>query len=70
MYCSFDPERDYDRYDKEQQERLDRLPVCAECGEPIQQDTALYYNGEWYCDDCEQELWHRIRESLWRRCEQ
>ena len=38
--------------DREQNEWLESLPKCAECGEPIQQDMAVCINGAWYCDDC------------------
>ena len=47
-----DPLRDFSRKCEEEEEWLKSLPVCAECGEPIQQEDAVYLNGEWYCDDC------------------
>lgn len=39
-------------HDREQTRQLARLPVCADCGEPIQQEDAIYINGDWLCDDC------------------
>lgn len=39
-------------YDREQSRKLARLPVCADCGEPIQQEDAVYINEVWLCDDC------------------
>jgi non-homologous end joining protein Ku len=38
MYYTDDPIADFDRYDKEQQERLEQRPVCSVCGEHIQDD--------------------------------
>ena len=54
-----DPVADFLAYDREQQEWLDRLPVCSHCKEPIQ-DNRYYVIGEDnvclecledYCDD-------------------
>lgn len=47
-----DPLHDFFVDDREKQEWLNGRPVCAACGEPIQQEDAVYLNGEWYCDDC------------------
>lgn len=47
-----DPIADFERYDSEQEEKLERLPRCSYCTEPIQQDTAVVVGNEWYCDDC------------------
>ena len=49
---SSDPLRDFSRKCEEEEEWLKTRPVCAECGEPIQQEDAVYLNGEWYCDEC------------------
>lgn len=49
---SSDPVWDWEQKCKADDERLKDLPVCAECGEPIQQDDAVFLNGEWYCDSC------------------
>lgn len=40
------------QHDMEQSRRLERLPVCSYCGEPIQQEDAVCIDGEWFCDDC------------------
>lgn len=47
-----DPVRDAIRHDREQQRKLDRLPKCDICGEPIQDDTFIDYNGEYICEGC------------------
>lgn len=46
------PERDFDRWDAEQEEWLDSLPECYNCGCHIQQEDAVRIDGKWYCDDC------------------
>ncbi len=42
----------WERHDAEQNRWLERLPKCSICGEPIQQDMAVCIHGDWYCDDC------------------
>lgn len=39
-------------HDNDMQRELENFPLCECCGEPIQQDTAVRINGDWYCDDC------------------
>lgn len=39
-------------HDAEQQKKLDRLPRCSECDEPIQSETCYEINGELICEDC------------------
>lgn len=46
-----DPIADFDRYDAEQQAKLDKLPECSDCEHPIQ-GTYYYINGECICEDC------------------
>ena len=52
MFFTDDPLRDFHRHDAEQEEQLDKLPECCDCGKKIQQETAVYINGEWICDNC------------------
>lgn len=40
------------RYDDEKEQRLAERPICAECGEHIQDETAFYINDEWVCENC------------------
>lgn len=47
-----DPLADFDRWDAEQNRRLEERPVCADCDQHIQDETAYYINGEWICKDC------------------
>lgn len=40
-------------HDREQNRQLESLPKCFHCGEPVQQDMAVYLEGFGYlCDDC------------------
>ncbi len=41
--------------DREQNEWLERLPVCSICGYHIQQETAFHHDGIWICDSCYKE---------------
>lgn len=53
MSWSGDPIRDWERYDAARQRKLDRLPHCCECGEPIQSED--YYeldDGKYVCPEC------------------
>lgn len=53
-----DPVRDFARHDAEQEAWLAERPVCADCDEPIQDDHAYEYNGEYICPQCNEDL-HR-----------
>jgi ribosomal protein L34E len=52
MYYSDDPIADYNRYEADQEERLDKLPKCDICGEPIQDDYLYDIYGDIFCEDC------------------
>lgn len=52
------------RNDAEQERRVKMLPKCCECGEHIQQETAVNYGGKWCCKDCEYDFWHTIRKDF------
>lgn len=41
--------------DREQNEWLERLPICSICGYPIQQEMAFHHDGIWICDSCYKE---------------
>ena len=55
MFRTDDPIADHMAYEAEQERWLESLPTCTLCGEPIQQETAVYINGHYYCDDCLEE---------------
>lgn len=52
MFYTDDPIADAGRYAAEQEAALESLPECCDCGEKIQQETAVYINSEWICDRC------------------
>lgn len=52
MYYTDNPVEDFERYSAHQEALLLRLPVCACCKEPIQQERAVRIGDDWYCDVC------------------
>jgi formylmethanofuran dehydrogenase subunit E len=52
MYRTDDPNADFNRWDNDQQKQLDRLPKCAECGEPIQDEECFEIDGGLVCPEC------------------
>ena len=64
MFRTGDPLYDFERHDAEQEQWLSKLPVCEVCGEPIQQEKAVYYNDQWFCKEHEAEAWQVIREDF------
>lgn len=52
FYRTDDPLADFDRWDAEQQAALDKLPKCAECGEPIQSEKCFDLGNGVICEDC------------------
>ena len=47
-----DPLADFERYDAEKERELEKLPVCSECGEPIQSEYLYEIVDETYCESC------------------
>ncbi len=43
---------DFLMLDRDRALRDGRLPVCAECGQPIYQEFAVMIDGRFYCDEC------------------
>ncbi len=39
-------------HEREQQQWLESRPVCADCGEHIQNEFAFHINGDWICEEC------------------
>ena len=52
MFLTDDPVADFDRWDAEQQDELEKLPNCCGCGEPIQDDDLFDIDGDLYCEEC------------------
>lgn len=47
-----DPIADFNAWDKAQDEELAKLPVCDECGNPIQDDYYYDIAGITLCPEC------------------
>lgn len=52
MFYTNDPVSDYDYYSIQQEKQLEKLPVCRECGEHIQDEYAYRINDEYICNEC------------------
>lgn len=52
MAYSDNPYADFDTWDAAQNKALEKLPVCADCGEHIQDEEAYFKDGEWICESC------------------
>lgn len=47
-----DPLADFAQHDAEKERRLAQMPICADCGNPVQEDHFYSINGEVICPDC------------------
>lgn len=52
MYRTDDPIADFMRHDEEETRRLNRLPRCAYCHEPIQDEYLFDIDDELICEEC------------------
>lgn len=52
MQITDNPLADFASWDAEQTAQLERLPVCADCGEPVQDDHYYLINDEVICPNC------------------
>lgn len=51
-WLNYDPPEAASRKDAEADEWLKSRPVCAHCGEHIQDDYMYEHEGEYYCEEC------------------
>ncbi len=42
----------WERHDAEQERKLQALPKCSECGEPIQDEYCYEIEGKYICEHC------------------
>ena len=61
-YFSDDPVADFEAYDREQERRLERRPVCRKCKEHIQGEHYFYIEGKIFCEECMIEEFRRCVE--------
>ena len=52
MIKTEDPIRDYTRWDEEQFEKEQQLPVCCECGKRISDEFYYEIAGRVHCENC------------------
>ena len=62
VYVSSDPDADFVRRDREQQEWEDSLPHCECCGDPID-DYVWEIDDEILCDECAKAKFRRDVED-------
>lgn len=62
-FYSDNPVRDAENWIAAQERRLELLPKCASCGQPIQQEKAVCVDGAYYCEECELDAWPEIRKN-------
>lgn len=42
----------WEAQDIEKSKKLERLPKCFHCGEPVQQEMAVHLDIGWLCEEC------------------
>lgn len=60
-YRTDDPVRDFDLYDRDQNEWLNRRPVCSGCRDRIQEGHAYEVRGRYYCEECQDVAWEKVK---------
>ena len=64
MYYSDDPAYDAERHMADQERRLAQRPVCADCGEPVQDDHFYQINDEVICPNCMENNYRKNTEDF------
>lgn len=73
MYTLFtdSPLTDFHRHDAasetRRQEILTRRPACCACGEQIAEEYCYKYNGDYYCENCSDNLVEQVFNDCWTR---
>lgn len=52
-------------HEAELDRRLERLPKCRYCGEPIQDEYYFHIDGRIWCERCLNDKYRRIVEEDW-----
>lgn len=55
-----------DAYEAEREKRLARCPICASCGEPIQDEYLYDIDDNLYHEECVKELYRQSTENYER----
>ena len=56
----------FEQHEAEQQDRLDKLPTCICCGEPIQDEYCYEIDDELYCEKCMNDEYRKPTEDYER----
>ena len=64
MLWTDDPVADFERHDREQAERLNLLPICDICNDPIQEEHFYEINDEFVCEHCLDKLFKKNTEDF------
>ena len=59
-----DPLEDFDRLDREQASYEERLPVCEDCGEAINDDFYYEIDNEIICEECMKHRYRKYTENF------
>ena len=62
MWCEDNYDR-WEQYEAELEKELDKLPKCAWCGNPIQDETLFDICGELYHEECVEYLFKKPTED-------
>ena len=63
MIYTDDPARDFDRWDAEQEQLREKLPVCDDCGKRINDDFYWEFDGEVLCENCVNRRYRKYTDS-------
>ena len=63
MRYTDDPIADYDAYEAECAERLEKRPLCYICGERIQDEYLFEIDGDLICEECLKDNYRRSTDS-------
>lgn len=64
MAWTDDPIADFMAHDAEQERKLEQLPRCSECDEPIQDDFCYEINDELVCENCMEMNHKKLTENV------
>lgn len=63
MYTD-NPINDFLAHDLEQEEQLEKLPKCGQCGKPIQDEFLYEIDGETLCEDCMKDIYRMPNPAI------
>ena len=63
MYRTDDPVRDFESYQRDLDECIERYPICECCGEHIQDEQLYYIDGRYFCEECIEDC-HRYTDEF------